>query len=59
MKAILEFEAPESCYKCLMKYACGWRHKLICAATDKVIDKYVYSGCRAPECPLKIEGEHR
>ena len=54
MKAVLEFEAPEACCECLMKYACGWSFRLVCKATGRAIDRYAHKGGRPLDCPLKI-----
>jgi len=50
MKAILEMELPENCFKCMLRHYIGYH---CCVALNKRDVDYL-SEKRHPDCPLKI-----
>ena len=61
MKAILEFEAPESCGGCVLSYHYKnrntKRNEAVCVPKNLACEEYSDSDTRAPFCPLKIVEE--
>ena len=61
MKAVLEFDAPESCTECPLTHGAwsGDSHAELCCLKDKrpFIIANAYPDSRHPDCPLNIQQE--